>query len=74
MPPNGTGTISISYGAGSINSDATNSEKLISCIKGHYIAPSGFELEGLVVAALAVLLTLGYFLTVYLADGPVQLY
>jgi len=43
-------------------------------MKGCYIALSGFELEGLVVAALAVLLTLGYFLTVYLADGPVQLY
>jgi len=48
--------------------DKKQSVKLISCIKGHYIAPSGFELEGLFVAALAVLLTLGYFLTVYLAD------
>jgi len=41
------------------------SEKLISSIKGYYIAPSGFELEGLVVVALAALPVLGYFLIGY---------
>jgi len=49
------------------------SEKLISSLKGHYTDPSDFGLEVVVAVALAFLPTLGYFLTVYLADGPVKL-